>query len=57
MLTMFVAKLNPSSFSLSHLIIRLCQSAALSLIFLALPVIADDFLLDEVGVTPPENTK
>lgn len=36
MLTILFATVNPLSFSLSHLIIKLCQSAALSLIFLAL---------------------
>lgn len=36
MLTILFAVVNPLSFSLSHFIIKLCQSAALSLIFLAL---------------------
>ena len=48
MSTMFPATFNPSSLSVSHLSIRLCQSAALSLIFRALPVRAEHFLLAEV---------
>lgn len=48
--TMFPATLNPTSFSFSHLSIRLCQSAAMSFIFRALPVRAEHFLFDEVTV-------
>lgn len=48
--TMFPANMKPSSLSFSHLIIRLCQSAALSLIFRALPVTAVHFLFAEVTV-------
>lgn len=55
MLTMLAATLNPSSLSFSHLSIRLCQSAALSLIFRPLPVTAEYFLFAEDTVMSPES--